>query len=113
MAHNFKWQRRAWFKQHPYCYYCKVRLTLPKYTHRDGPALPTDATIEHLRPRGHPERREPNPFRLWRRVLCCNACNDKKNAEFWRSRSLEEVWKKNGHWPRMAYQSGALPGEVA
>lgn len=112
MADNYKWQRQRWFKQHPYCAFCGCKLVLPRYTNRTKHIPPNAATIDHLRPRGHPERHEPNPFNLWRRVLACWSCNNKRGAEFWRTRSLEELWKQNGHWPRMAYQSGALPGEV-
>jgi hypothetical protein len=113
MADKFKWQRQRWFNQHPYCAHCGCKLVLPRYTGRERSVPANAATIDHLRPRGHPERHEPNRFGLWRRVLACTACNNKKNVEFWRGRTLEEIWRMNGHWDRMALTSGALPSELA
>lgn len=112
MAKRYKNQRLRWFREHPFCCYCGVKLTLPDYTAGRGPRKATDATIEHLRPRGHPLRHEPNPFQVVRRALSCRLCNDKKNIEFLKLRSLEEIWRWAGQWPRMALQSGALPSEV-
>lgn len=105
-------QRERWFREHPYCCYCRVKLTLPKYTDKRGPRKATDATIEHLRPRGHPERHEPNPFGIVRHALCCRACNDKQNLKFMQAKTLEEIWRINGMWERMAMTTGALPSEV-
>lgn len=109
---TIKRQRAAWFREHPYCYYCGCALVLPAYT-RTMKAVPANAaTIEHLRPRGDPRRHEPNRFHLWRRVLACLACNGEQDRKFMAGRSLEERWRRAGHWPRMAMQTGALPGEV-
>ncbi len=112
-SNTFRKQRERWFKQHPYCYYCGRQLVL----FNGCKNIPDNAaTIDHLRPRGHPQRTEPNRFRLHRRVLACRVCNLKRDQEFTSGVtgkiSLEDRWRKAGHWPRMAYQSGALPGEV-
>lgn len=105
-------QRERWFKEHPFCYYCNVKLTLPEYGPKRGPIKATDATIEHLRPRGHPDRMEPNPFGIVRHALCCRLCNERQNLKFMKARTLEELWRLNGMWERMAMTSGALPSEV-
>lgn len=112
MSKRVRRQRERWFTEHPYCCYCRVKLRLPTYSQKRGPRKANDATIEHLRPRGHPQRHDPNPFDIVRHALCCRACNDRKNTEFTKLRSLEEIWRWSGQWPRMAYQHGALPGEV-
>lgn len=112
MADNFKRQRNAWFREHPYCYFCGCELVLLNFTGRTKNVPPNAATIDHLRPRGHPDRHEPNPFNIWRRVLACWSCNNRRGREFLATRSLEEIWRATGQWTRMAYQSGALPGEV-
>lgn len=104
--HNLGRQRRRFFREHPYCYYCGCLLVL------EPPTADNAATIDHLRPRWDSSRQEPNRFYLWRHVLACLKCNGALAAAWWARRSLEEKWRASGHWPRMAYQAGALPGEV-
>lgn len=73
------------------------------------------ATIDHLYPRGHPKRLDGNPNHEVRRVLACRRCNNARENPYIAPilpKSLEEAWRANGHWPRMAYQTGALPGEA-
>lgn len=108
MTDSFKRQRRAWFRQHPFCYFCRCELVLVEYKNRTKNIPPNAATIDHLRPRGHPGRHEPNRFNLWRRVLACWQCNSRRNTEFEARLSLEEKWKRNGQWLRMCRTFGAI-----
>jgi hypothetical protein len=109
-------QRLRMFQQHPYCHWCNCKLVLPKPRGTSGWNAQNKATIDHLLPRGHPQRLDGNPNRERRRVLACRRCNSARPNPYAQSgayRSLEEAWRASGHWPRMAYQHGALPGEVA
>jgi hypothetical protein len=103
-----KRQRLKWFKEHPFCYWCGCELVLPTGEQKLKSYLPNMATIDHLRPKGNPERHEENRFHLWRRVLACNECNAKRDREFTARRSLEDLWKGAGQWPRMLKLTGML-----
>lgn len=61
------------FIANPHCYYCG------KLTVLDGDLKnPLRATREHLFPKLHPRRTEPNTTNEQRIVLACNACNNAK-----------------------------------
>lgn len=68
-------RRARLFAENPLCFYCGVETTLD--TKRN---LPNMATIEHLFPRLHPRRREPNTTGERRLVLACSACNNAKSV---------------------------------
>ena len=65
------------FTANPHCYYCGALTVL------DGNLKnPLRATREHLFPKLHPRRLEPNTTNERRIVLACNACNNAKcNAD--------------------------------
>lgn len=112
MSTEIRLQRERWFKEHPYCYWCKCQLVLIDTSSYRGRVPDNAATIDHLRPKGHPNRRERNRFHLWRRVLACWKCNNDRDREFTRRRSLEELWRASGHWMQMVRSTGML-NEVA
>lgn len=104
-------QRKRFLQEHPFCYYCGTRVVELQNGHR-GPVPDNAATIEHLRPKMHPQRNEPNRFNLYRHVLACYRCNADKAREFLATRSLEELWRRAGHFVRMCRMHGAI-NEVA
>lgn len=70
-----RWMRQLrehlWGKQGGRCYYCPCRMTMP----RSGPGSlrPSDATMDHMRPRSAGGRDTPDNL-----VLACYACNQAK-----------------------------------
>lgn len=75
-------QRRSLFAKNPACYWCERITTL--YVAKDGEIPPDNmATIDHLRSRFNPRRKEPNPKGEKRRVLACHKCNQKRGRLEW------------------------------
>lgn len=104
-------QRRRMFDKHPFCHWCGVQLL---WIAEVGKSHPRMATIDHLRNKHDPSRRErPKRSGEIRRVLACHKCNVKRPNLFRPYYTPEELWKQSGQWPRMAYVFGALPSEVA
>lgn len=68
---------RLWFAN-PHCYWCGVRTFLPTREGKSPKAL-NEATIDHLRPRHHPDRLIPANGEI-RRVLSCWKCNNDRDA---------------------------------
>jgi hypothetical protein len=80
MSKSLRKQRTRLWLINPYCYWCGVKTILPsKYW--KGPTAPNVATIDHLRPRHHPLRREPAKNQEVRRVLSCFKCNNDRDRE--------------------------------
>lgn len=79
---------RLWLAD-PHCYWCGVRTFLPT---REGksPKAPNEATIDHLRPRHHPERLVPARGGEVRRVLSCWKCNNERDQR--ESAQLPKEW---------------------
>lgn len=71
-------QRWRLWRANPHCYWCGVRTFLPT---REGksPKAPNEATIDHLRPRHHPDRLVPANGEI-RRVLSCWQCNNDRDT---------------------------------
>lgn len=88
-----KKRRLRLLSQSPYCYWCGREVR--EYPHQKQ--KPDDmATIDHLRPRAHPERLVPST-EIPQTVLACNGCNSKRNAEFTASLGLEELHRRASH----------------
>lgn len=64
-------------EQNPRCHWCG-RVTLPPARFTERPH-PLSATLDHVRPRKHPARREPNNNNEERTVLACWQCNQHRN----------------------------------
>lgn len=106
-------QRERLHRENPHCHWCGQLTFLPSDPRGRGQTHRM-ATIDHLYPRGHPKRLDGNPNCERRRLLACRRCNNTRKNPYVKPRhkSLEEAWKGAGHWPRAAYATGALPGEV-
>jgi 5-methylcytosine-specific restriction endonuclease McrA len=71
MAMNHPKKRRiTLWKKDPHCFWCG------KLTVDDGRNNSDSATIDHVRSRLHPLRKEPNCERQSRLVLACKDCNN-------------------------------------
>lgn len=110
----YKRQRARKHAENPHCHWCGVLTHLPGTRNAQGRSHQM-ATIDHLYPKGHPKRLDGNPGKEIRRVLACRRCNNARKNPYTvhpLPHSLEEAWRAAGHWPRMAYLHGALPGEA-
>jgi hypothetical protein len=66
-------RENAFKEQGGLCWYCKQPMIIR--TLRDGERAPPNlCTLEHVRPKGHPDRRADAPYR---NVAACYDCNQK------------------------------------
>lgn len=92
-------QRTRMWQRDPHCFYCRVVTVLPRPGHPKGPTPPNLATIDHLRPRHHPGRHEPNPNGELRRVLSCYKCNNERDRWEHENMPREKLWRMCGSVP--------------
>jgi hypothetical protein len=108
--------RKRLFAQHPFCYYCgiKVRECSPQQDVSKGFHPPDDmATIEHLYDRFDKRRYVPKYFQNGvGRVLCCYKCNGEAakrhhqqlpKAFIERRADKIAAWKKRGKRPAFPF----------
>ena len=104
-------RRRNLWRRDPHCFWCGVLTVLvwecPKVPRGDPRRRPPDnlATVDHLRPRTHPLRLEPNPTGAERTVLACNKCNWLRNKQDYETLPVEVIrmkchknWRER--WPK-------------
>lgn len=99
-------QRLAMFRtQKGLCHWCAQPMQLSK----DG-SVPVGehrrdswATIDHLHPRGHPERGKHE--NEWTHVLACGKCNHDRNEQFTASLPKETLWALSGRAPQTSSDS--------
>lgn len=99
---SLKRQRLRLFKLDPHCHWCGIRLV---YWEKKKGQPPLDsATIDHLRPKHHPQRHEPARDREIRRVLSCWKCNNERDN---RERKLlpKEYFYENGGGTPLAFKT--------
>jgi hypothetical protein len=89
-------QRLQFWLKDPRCYYCKVVTVFeyPKGTQRPD----NYATIDHLRPRHHPLRREPANGDI-RHVLACFRCNNDRDKRELSEKPKEWFYENGGSKP--------------
>ena len=92
-------RRNNLFNQHPFCHWCKCKLTHPKFVKRGDTQPDNMATIDHLRNRLDFNRTEPNTEREARTVLSCKKCNQDRGDESVKSLTKEQLWSRSGSYP--------------
>ncbi len=92
-------RRDSLFKQHPYCHWCKCKLSHPRLIKHKQTQPDNMATIDHLRNRLDFNRTEPNIENQSRTVLSCKGCNEERGKESVESLSEEELWSRSGRYP--------------
>lgn len=102
MTSGYIRKRRAklFIQQGGLCFWCKVQMVEypPK---RKRKAMPLDmCTIDHLRDRFDPNRRECNPRGEQRLVAACWECNNRRGAERAASVSKRTLWRRSGRYPQ-------------
>ena len=73
-----KRRRDNLFKQHPYCHWCKCKLSHPEIVKQKQTQPGDMATIDHLRNRTDFNRTEANTENQTRTVLSCKKCNEER-----------------------------------
>lgn len=99
ITRHMQWQRRRMWEYDPRCHWCGVVTVLPKPGPPKGPPNPRLATIDHLRPRHHPGRREPTNGKEFRRVLACWKCNNERDRREHEAMPREKLWAMCGSVP--------------
>lgn len=95
-ANRRKWRRKLMLmhRQKGSCYWCNCKMIL----------LPVDlgrlrplnlATIDHLRDRFHPLRREPSRNCEERTVLACWRCNNERGSAAQAAQPIEELRRRS------------------
>lgn len=92
-------QRDRWFKKHPYCYWCGVKLV--QGNSGGGFQPDNEATIDHLRSRFDPTRRS-EVYGVRRRVLACHKCNWGRGESERKQLPSEEIWRRSKSWPMLS-----------
>lgn len=100
-----------WYEQGGLCHWCFAPMVLVEPQSKGR--LPRNAcTIDHLRSRLDPTRREPARNGERRLVAACHICNTrrgaKESAEADRGVSRQELWLRNGNFFGIAKMAGAL-----
>ena len=92
-------KERLWLKN-PYCHWCGcLTVLLPPESKRKY--FPSNmATIDHVRSRLHPARREPVYGEERRHVLACRQCNQRRCDEEQKQLSIEELRRRSQLSPR-------------
>jgi len=75
MGDRIKRRRIRLHQIDPRCHWCGRVTRLPKNNNDHSDDI---ATIDHLRSRLDPRRREPNPSKEERTVLACRRCNEQR-----------------------------------
>lgn len=103
-----KWRRACMFKRDPLCHWCRIPMVLVERTKGVViDSVPNEATIDHLDPRGSPERGKHGGE--IRQVLACWSCNAKRNDEFQSSIPTQTWWERDRRrFIDIAKRSGAL-----
>ena len=101
---TLKQRRIKLWKQDPHCHWCGTLTILPPADakpHRKNYPL-NEATIDHLRSRWHPNRREPIRQGEQRLVLSCRKCNIDRAKQEEKEQGLEvlHVAAQNGETGR-------------
>lgn len=91
-------REKLYHQQNGLCYYCQCEMLFMFKVPSHQARAPNLCTIEHLRDRFDPTRREPNYGMEQRWVAACNQCNHEKNKERERQQGIEELRRraKNG-----------------
>lgn len=109
----YRRRRIRLFNVSPFCHWCGCALVL--VDQHIGHPPDNAATIDHLRSRLHPARREPNHAMEERTVLACRKCNQRRSTQENDALSREEQRRRSGSYPRgfnpphIAEQSAASP----
>lgn len=84
-------QRERLWREDPHCHYCGVE-TILKPNHVKGLTTPEErdrlATIDHIRPRHHPDRLKPANGEVLH-VLACSKCNNERDKRELAEKPLE------------------------
>jgi hypothetical protein len=94
-------RRRLWKHQNGKCHWCQTDMIMAYSgrAHVNGKKPhPKLATIDHLHPKGHPERGTHNGKST--HVLACWLCNQRRNEEFRQSLPREVLWAQSGRSPQ-------------
>jgi hypothetical protein len=78
---NKKRRRLNLYQRDPHCHWCRCLTVLPPEGSPPKVTPPNEATIDHLRDRYDPRRREPARNQEERTVLACRGCNARRNTE--------------------------------
>lgn len=95
---NLAKQRYRLWLNNPRCHYCGM-VTIYKPAHQKMEITPSErprlATIDHIRPRHHPDRLKPQEPGEVLHVLACNQCNnDRDKREL--AEKPKEWFEENG-----------------
>lgn len=88
-------QRRRFWLRDPRCHYCGV---ITVFEHEKGTPKDNYATIDHLRPRHHPERHVPANGEV-RHVLACFRCNNDRDKRELAEKPKEWFYENGGSKP--------------
>lgn len=108
-------RKRLFEKQGGKCHYCQCDMVhmWKVAPNKANGKIPNLCTIEHLRDRFDPTRREPNHNREQRWVAACWKCNNERNKEREREQPIKELWRRAGHLTRMMEQVDACDMEAS
>ncbi len=100
-----------WYEQGGLCHWCRCPMILVEPNGKNR--LPPNAcTIDHLRSRLDPTRREPARNQERRLVAACQRCNSARGSREQRERdarlSKQDLWLRNGNFFGIAKMAGAL-----
>ncbi len=100
-------------RQNGRCHWCECDLVLSppgKHVKKQPPNL---GTIDHLRDRFDPARRERNRHGERRLVLACLACNNRRGAESQAAVGKDELRRRSGYYMNRLFKVGCLEGTPA
>lgn len=89
-------QRLKFWLNDPRCFYCGVVTVFERVK---GCSPDNFATIDHLRPRHHPDRLEPAVSGEVRRVLACFRCNNDRDKRELAALPKEWFYENGGNKP--------------
>lgn len=93
-------KRKALFEeQGGLCYWCDVTMLLPTDGMHINHPPKNLATLDHLRDRFHPGRREPAQNNERRIVLACWGCNNQRGRESQQQQPIEELRRRSMRHP--------------
>lgn len=100
---RLKRRRMALFQQqNGLCYWCGCPMVPPPFKRWGAPR--NGATIDHLRDRTHPGRREPARGEQ-RLVAACRDCNERRGAETQRALGIDELHHRSGRYGQPQMQA--------
>lgn len=100
-------QREHLLKKYPYCHWCEIRLVSVRVIGKNKHYPANMATIDHLDPRGSPQRGQYPPGQR-RRVLACLSCNNNRDRKRVAEIPIQSRWEKYGQLYSIAKYTGAL-----